>query len=961
MSIQEILQFAQNPSSEYRAMPLWVWNTNITEAMIDQTLSAFAEQGLGGAFIHPRPGLVTEYLSEDWFRLWGYALERSKSLGMELHIYDEDTYPSGFAGGHVYNTVPDSASRYLKVDFTEQAAGNIALGDGRYITVTEKEAEESRWTAGFPMVDCTNPAVVKTFIECTHKKYAEHFHADIGGALKYAFFDEPEIAFRIDGAPSSQFIRDRFRQDTGYEFMDALEAYYVNGPKSSQVRFDYHQTLHNVWLDNFIKPLCEWGEENGIAITGHEMEHCWPDPTKHATTMSVYRWMQVPGLDFLGFQYSFGDKENNKMLLMNLKELNSVVNQLGKKRALSEIHGGGGNDYALQETKQTTGYNIALGVNLLSPHLSYQTICGQCKYDFPQTFTEHSQWFQYYKQQADAEGRLSYLMSQGHEQNSVLLLHPSTSAWLFHLPACEGMDTNKDQFDQLRSSQLDTVQYLSDTHVPFDLGDEFIMQEFAQAEKGVLKVGQSSYRHIIIPENMTNMLSSTYETLQAFMEAGGTVFSVVDNPSHIDGRAASEQLAELCAHKQYRSLSSLDSLGDLSADENLHADVLVRTKILDDGSDISFYFNAGVEPVSVDICLTGAHAAELDVESGDLYCVPTQQERVLESGEYYVFVSAQEQITDIVRATASTEIRVQEFDEITRLSENVLVLDYCDLTVNGKQTPDLYAPTANKTMWQDCGEAHSPWALTIQYKNELKETRYDGDFSATYRFELSAESDSATLESLSVAIERPHLYSITVNGVALSFAEAEQWLDHEIKRVSIATLVKTGVNIIEVRCDPITVYANIAPIYLLGDFSAQAGEPGFVVGNSRDLQMGNLASSEGGLPFYNGVIRYVKNIEIMNDQAHFEVHIPEWSGACANICIDGQQGALLYAGAQQATVHMSLSVGSHTVTVDLVGVPKNTLGPHFFNFIPVEYAWLNNSVGRKNGEEYIFEPLGFHA
>ena len=61
-------QFA-NPGKEYRAAPLWVWNTDVTTEDIDRTLTEMKEQGFGGAFVHPRPGLETEYLSDEWFRL----------------------------------------------------------------------------------------------------------------------------------------------------------------------------------------------------------------------------------------------------------------------------------------------------------------------------------------------------------------------------------------------------------------------------------------------------------------------------------------------------------------------------------------------------------------------------------------------------------------------------------------------------------------------------------------------------------------------------------------------------------------------------------------------------------------------------------------------------------------------------------------------------------------------------
>ena len=57
--------------------------------------------GLGGAFIHPRPGMITEYMSDEWYSLYRYAVDKGKEMGLDIWIYDENSYPSGFAGGHV--------------------------------------------------------------------------------------------------------------------------------------------------------------------------------------------------------------------------------------------------------------------------------------------------------------------------------------------------------------------------------------------------------------------------------------------------------------------------------------------------------------------------------------------------------------------------------------------------------------------------------------------------------------------------------------------------------------------------------------------------------------------------------------------------------------------------------------------------------------------------------------------
>lgn len=86
-----------NPSSEYRTAPFMVWNGKVTEIEIDRMLKDFKDAGCGGAFIHPRPGMITEYMSDEWYSLYRYAVDKGKEMGLDIWIYDENSYPSGFA------------------------------------------------------------------------------------------------------------------------------------------------------------------------------------------------------------------------------------------------------------------------------------------------------------------------------------------------------------------------------------------------------------------------------------------------------------------------------------------------------------------------------------------------------------------------------------------------------------------------------------------------------------------------------------------------------------------------------------------------------------------------------------------------------------------------------------------------------------------------------------------------
>src|ERR1035438_3012672 len=82
----------KNPPREYSTGPLWVWNDLLTEQEIRDTLRDLARQQVKQVWVHPRPGLMTPYLSDDWFRLWKVALNEAERLDMNVWIYDENPY-----------------------------------------------------------------------------------------------------------------------------------------------------------------------------------------------------------------------------------------------------------------------------------------------------------------------------------------------------------------------------------------------------------------------------------------------------------------------------------------------------------------------------------------------------------------------------------------------------------------------------------------------------------------------------------------------------------------------------------------------------------------------------------------------------------------------------------------------------------------------------------------------------
>ncbi len=219
-SVQEVRLLFVDPPSEYRSAPLWDWNEQITEEGIDFQMKEFKEAGIGGVFVHPRPGLLTEYLSDDWFRLFDYTVQKGKELDMKVWIYDENSYPSGFAGGHVPAEMPDSYKHGtgLRVHIQETVdvlpsdelevilkktgneyvdiTGSIGKekgNKGTYYLFEKTYPEKSPWYGGFSYVDLLYKGVTEKFMEITMTNGYERNVADFGNTVSGIFTDEPNL------------------------------------------------------------------------------------------------------------------------------------------------------------------------------------------------------------------------------------------------------------------------------------------------------------------------------------------------------------------------------------------------------------------------------------------------------------------------------------------------------------------------------------------------------------------------------------------------------------------------------------------------------------------------------------------------------------------------------------------------------------------------------------------------
>ena len=459
-SYDQLISIFSDPPSEYRSDPFWVWNKDVSKEDIDRTLSDYKKNGFGGVFLHPRYGLMTEYLSPHWFDLVKYSRDVAKKLDMQLWIYDEDSYPSGFAGGHVNEQMPESYNQ--GVALVPHEMDTLSLGEnqrikyvfkntngkwqnitstaskengstGHYMVFTLRDFLKSKWYGGFSYVDLLVKGVTEKFIDITFTGYKNSVGDDFGKTIPGIFSDEPhtdsDIGETIRWSPD---LASCFKKLNGYDLESDMMSMIEETGNWMKLRHDYYATILDMFINRWSIPMSSYCKKNNLSWTGHYWEHGWPSPLEGPDNMAMYAYPQIPAIDLLyNSQIMRPDQFGN---IRNVKELSSVVNQFGCERALCEAYGGSGWEFRFDEMKRNGDWAFVLGINLLNQHLSFMSLMGDRKFDYPQSFGPYSPYWKQYRYQTDYFGRLSAALSSGKQKNRILILEPTTTAWMYFSP-----------------------------------------------------------------------------------------------------------------------------------------------------------------------------------------------------------------------------------------------------------------------------------------------------------------------------------------------------------------------------------------------------------------------------------------------------------------------------------------------------------------------------------------------
>ncbi|MBI2946263.1 MAG: DUF5010 domain-containing protein [Verrucomicrobia bacterium] len=951
--------FAQ-PGKEYSTAPLWVWNDLLTEEQVIESLRDLARENVKQVFVHPRPGLMTPYLAHDWFRLWKAALKEAEQLDMNVWIYDENSYPSGFAGGWVPELMPESRGRGLWLresknapkrddsflaafglgergceNLTPRVRAGESLPEARYVVASVQRSGNSPWHGGRSYVDLLYPGVTEKFLEVTLEAYRREVGAEFGKRIPGVFTDEPQI-HPAGGLPWTDDLPVVFEKKWGYSLLDRLPSLSHEVGDWQKVRHNYFQVLLDLFVGRWAKPYHDYCEKHGLEFTGHYWEHEWPRCLIVPDNMALYAWQQRPAIDTLMNQY----QEDTHAQFGNaraVKELSSVANQLGLKRTLCEVYGAGGWDLRFEDMKRIGDWLSVLGVNTLDQHLSYITLRGARKRDHPQSFSYHEPWWEAYHVSATYFARLSAALSHGQQINSVLVLEPTTTAWMYNSEA-----NKHPRLGELGNTFQKLIVDLEAAQIEYDLGCEDILARHGSVANGVLKVGQRQYGLLIIPPLTETLNARTMALVESYLDSGGAVLCAGEPPARIDG-ALSQRGPLAAKHSNWQNVDARVLPALLTARMKRDGFTIHRTaedrgilfhhrRQLDDGQ-LLFLVNSSLESSSSGSVETTARGVEKwNPDTGQVTAYPFQTQNnaasfqfdLPPSGSLLVFLSKETRKPLAIGEGKTNTLVAVSPPEIRRLEPNVLVLDYVDITAGSETRTNLYFYQASQFAFQKNGLPRNPWDSAVQFRDELIAKKFpeSSGFAATYRFRI----EGTVPGNLSLILERPDLYAITCNGQSVLPTKGQWWLDKAFGRIDLTVTARAGENQITIKAAPFTIYHELEPAYLLGDFALRAVEHGFVIVADASLHLGRW--NEQGHPFYGAGVACREQFDLAELNGQYLATLPAWYGSVAKVIVNGKTAGYIASRPWQCDVSRWLRPGLNSVEVVVIGTLKNTLGPH---------------------------------
>jgi len=581
MDMTQLREQFQAPPAKFGFAPFWFLNHELDDDELRWQINEMKDNGIGGFILHPRHGLITEYLSEEWFERMRVCIEEAHKLGMKAYLYDENNWPSGPVDGRVFEKHPEyrqsccvcsgqwnvSGGKTIrqKLDTRDgliavvaaQVDGGILRGLPNGALLLDAFVDDdllfweappgAKWSVmvfarkilrgvtffdGY--LDTLNKDAVAEFIRMTHGEYTARFAGYYGGTVDGMFTDEPTMCtWADDEIPFTPSFAAEFSRRHGYDLYSALPAAFFDaGERTAQLRCDYWDTATNIYQQSYFKQIYDYCDPLRLNSIGHVFAE--GEFYLHAKHQGDFfrsaKYMHFGGCDQLGETTwpTPGSPWNNNLLAP--KFASSAAHLFNKPRTMCESFGcASGWKIDLRNLKWMSDWLIVNGVNLLGPHAFYYSVQGVRKWECPPGEFYQSAFWPYYRYLADYAARLCTILSDAKHSADVAVLYPIRSMW-------SAIDPTNTELSKAIITGFELVtNALLRAGFDFDIVPEEELIDGNFTHKLEHKASGERYKALVIPP-VTTLLAETASFIAECADRGANVVLVDRFPDEFVSR-----------------------------------------------------------------------------------------------------------------------------------------------------------------------------------------------------------------------------------------------------------------------------------------------------------------------------------------------------------------------------------------------------------------------------------------
>ncbi len=569
--LSSLLQSLKNPENRFRPVAFWFLNHYPEKEELIRQIGEMHDKGFGGLMIHARNGLRGGYLNEHWRFAVETILGEARKLEMDVYLYDELHYPSGPAGGEVFELRPKTALRSLALAFrTELASGRqidptLAGGKSLYRVLVSHAGKCAERVSGdwrkytnntgnkvvcmgfyiheskeYP--DYLSKLDMAAFVRLSYRWYAERFQEYFGSVVKGEFTDNScaNFGFLRASIPWTSGMDAMFERRTRKKLDDVLFSLFGENADFQYDRIVFWRFLNELYLETFVTPIEKECRRNRIAATGH---YCIEEGiSEHVRQLGdrfdQKRHQHIPGVDMLG-KSSFEALEelvcgNSMPLAIPMTASPNVF--FHASRVLCECFGlAAGWAMTTAEMRRIGGLLAVLGVDLFVPHGLYYSIAGHRKRECIPDFFHNTQ-FQDIPLWTIWTGRICSLSAHSDRIVGIAMLYPvTTQQGTLELGGTEHVGSDRgESCDRIDFTFRAAAEAMVSAGVSFEILDEKLL-ESATVRAGTLVLGtalggNAIFKALILP-NCRIVGEKALKKLHIFQKSGGLLITLNDEPS----------------------------------------------------------------------------------------------------------------------------------------------------------------------------------------------------------------------------------------------------------------------------------------------------------------------------------------------------------------------------------------------------------------------------------------------